>query len=98
MFELNTQNYNQIRTYEIKASDTRCFTVGVACLFVWRKVEVENDNELTICNNYWGVLSAREAFKTPELVLKHITEGELNFAFPYKISKSQESLIIIGTM
>lgn len=75
------------------------FTVGVACLFLYgERWKWKMTMNLQFATTTGGVLSAREAFKTPELVLKHITEGELNFAFPYKISKFQGNLIIIGTM
>lgn len=45
-----------------------------------------------------GVLSAREAFKNPELVLKHMTEEGQRLVFLYKISKFQENRITIGMM
>ncbi|HDR8174516.1 hypothetical protein CN290_27175 [Bacillus cereus] len=55
------------------------FTVGVACLFLYgeRWKIIMNLQFATTTNG--GVLSAREAFKNPELVLKHITEEGATF-------------------
>ncbi|MES5957301.1 hypothetical protein QCI42_28795 [Bacillus fungorum] len=54
------------------------FTVGVACLFLygerWKKAMA-----LEFATHNGGVLSAREAFKNPELVLNHITEEGATF-------------------
>ncbi|MGA5674086.1 hypothetical protein ACPCKQ_19450 [Bacillus bombysepticus] len=56
------------------------FTVGVACLFLYgERWKWKMTMNLQFATTTGGVLSAREAFKTPELVLKHITEGGAKF-------------------
>ncbi len=74
------------------------FTVGVACLFLYgeRWKMIMNLQFASTTNG--GVLSAREAFKKPELVLKHMTEEGQRLVFLYKISKSQENRITFGMM
>lgn len=74
------------------------FTVGVACLFLYGerwKIKMDLQYATTTTG---GVLSAREAFKNPELVLNHITEEGQRLVFLYKISKFQGNQISIGTM
>lgn len=56
------------------------FTVGVACLFLYGerwKIKMDLQYATTTTG---GVLSAREAFKNPELVLNHITEEGATFS------------------
>ncbi|ACP17813.1 hypothetical protein BEU27_26955 [Bacillus anthracis] len=56
------------------------FTVGVACLFLYgeRWKTIMNLQFASTTNG--GVLSAREAFTNPELVLKHMTEEGATFS------------------
>lgn len=56
------------------------FTVGVACLFLYGerwKIKMDLQYATTTTG---GVLSAREAFKNPELFLNHITEEGATFS------------------
>lgn len=55
------------------------FTVGVACLFLYGERWKMIMNLQFATTTHGGVLSAREAFKNPELVLKHITEEGATF-------------------
>ncbi|WP_080017291.1 hypothetical protein [Bacillus mycoides] len=57
------------------------FTVGVACLFLYGERWKKTMNlPFTTTTTNGGVLSAREAFKNPELVLTHITEEGATFS------------------